>query len=77
MRWRAASRRPKTEMQNNRACPQTRLVLCKTLGKAIKSPLFPINLRRLSQELKLWDSLIFLNFVAAQPLGFYLAASYY
>ena len=62
MRWRAASRRPKTEMQNNRACPQTRLVLCKALGKANKSPLFPINIRRLSQELKLWDSLNIFKF---------------
>jgi hypothetical protein len=31
------------------------------LGKAAKSPLFPINLRLLSQKLKFWESL---NFIA-------------
>jgi thiamine biosynthesis lipoprotein len=37
----------------NRAIPKTRLLL----GKAAKSPLFPLNLRLLSQKLKFWESL--------------------
>jgi hypothetical protein len=39
------------------AFPKTRLVLGNALGKAAKSPLFPINLRLLSQKLKFWESL--------------------
>jgi hypothetical protein len=42
---------------NIRAVPKTRLVLGIALEKAAKSPLFPLNLRLLSQKLKFWESL--------------------
>jgi hypothetical protein len=41
----------------HRAIPKTWLVLGMALGKAAKSPLFPLNLRLLSQKLKFWESL--------------------
>jgi hypothetical protein len=31
----------------------------KALGKAVRSPLFPLNLRLLSQKLKFWESLYY------------------
>jgi hypothetical protein len=39
------------------AIPKTRLVSGMALEKAAKCPLFPLNLRLLSQKLKFWESL--------------------
>jgi hypothetical protein len=41
----------------NRAIPKTRLVSGMALEKAVKCPLFLLNLRLLSQKLKFWESL--------------------
>ena len=41
----------------DRACSKTRLVLNQAPGKTGKSPVFPLNSRRLFQKLKFWNSL--------------------
>jgi hypothetical protein len=42
---------------DNRACSKTRLVLNQAPGKTGKSPVFPLNSRKLFQKLKFWNSL--------------------
>jgi hypothetical protein len=41
---------------NKRAIPKPRLVLGTALEKAVKSPLFPLNPRLFSQNLRFWES---------------------
>jgi hypothetical protein len=42
---------------DTRACSKTLLVLDKLLEKPVKSPVFPLNLRKLFQNLTFWNSL--------------------
>jgi hypothetical protein len=44
------------------SCSQNSVSFGNSFGKAAKSPLFPLNLRLLSQKLKFWESLSFFRF---------------